>query len=106
MNNPMALPRAYTNREAESMKSLGDDIYGYYSHEKKSLILSTGLGSMWLQFKTYWSGKKNQYLQSGGVRIRGKWKHYSESIRDPQTGEVREIKYYYQVDSNGNILFD
>lgn len=55
------------------MKSLGDDIYGYYSHEKKSLIMSTTLGSMWLQFKTYWSGKKNQYLQSGGVRLRGSW---------------------------------
>lgn len=55
----MALPRAYTNKEAESMKSLGDDIYGYYSHEKKSMIMSTMIGSMWLQFKTYWSGKKN-----------------------------------------------
>lgn len=35
--------------------------------------MSTTLGSMWLQFKTYWSGKKNQYLQSGGVRLRGSW---------------------------------
>lgn len=59
MKNPMDLPRAYTSREAESMKSLGDDIYGYYSHEKKSLVMSTCLGAMWLQFKTYWSGKKN-----------------------------------------------
>jgi hypothetical protein len=59
MDEPMALPRAYTNKEAESMKSLGDDIYGYYSHEKKSMIMSTMIGSMWLQFKTYWSGKKN-----------------------------------------------
>ena len=106
MSKPMALPRAYTSKEAESMKSLGDDLYGYYSHEKKSLILSTGLGSMWLQFKTYWSGKKNQYLQSGGVRIRGKWKHYSETIKDPATGKTREVKYYYQVDDKGNILFD
>ena len=106
MSKPMPLPRAYTSKEAESMKSLGDDIYGYYSHEKKSLIISTGLGSMWLQFKTYWSGKKNQYLQSGGVRIRGKWKHYSEKVTDPQSGEVKEIKYYYQVDDKGNILFD
>ena len=96
MKNPRPLPRAYTNKEAESMKSLGDDIYGYYSHEKKSLIMSTLLGGMWLQFKTYWSSKKNQYLQSGGVRLRGRWEQYEEN------GE----KYYYQVDDKGNILFD
>ena len=96
MNNPMPLPRAYTNKEAESMKSLGDDIYGYYSHEKKSMIMAGMIGSMWLQFKTYWSGKKNQYLAPGGVRLRGQWVHYEEN------GE----KYYYQVDSNGNILYN
>ena len=96
MDNPEPLPRAYTNKEAESMKSLGDNIYGYYSHEKKSLIMSTALGSMWLQFKTYWSGKKNQYLQAGGVKLQGKWVHYKEN------GQY----YYYQVDDNGNILYD
>lgn len=96
MSNPMPLPRAYTNKQAEAMKSLGDNIYGYYSHEKKSLIMSTTLGSLWLQFKTYWSGKKNQYLQSGGVRLQGKWEQYEEN------GE----KYYYQVDSKGNTLFN
>lgn len=96
MNTPMDLPRAYTNKQAESMKSLGDDIYGYYSHEKKSLIMSTTLGSLWLQFKTYWSGKKNQYLQPGGVRLRGNWEQYEEDGN----------KYYYQVDSQGNTLFN
>lgn len=96
MEKPQPLPRAYTNRQAESMKSLGDDIYGYYSHEKKSLIMSTTLGSMWLQFKTYWSGKKNQYLQSGGVRLRGSWEQVEENGQ----------KYYYQVDSEGNIRED
>lgn len=109
MSNPKPLPRAYTNREAESMKSLADDIYGYYSHEKKSLIMSTAIGSMWLQFKTYWSGKKNQYLQPGGVRLRGEWQQVSERNSD---GSVKldsngnEIKYYYQVDSNGDIQYD
>lgn len=96
MNQPMALPRAYTNKQAEAMKSLGDDIYGYYSHEKKSMVMSTALGSLWLQFKTYWSGKKNQYLAAGGVKLRGDWKHYEENGQ----------KYYYQVDADGNILYD
>lgn len=96
MSKPMALPRAYTNRQAEAMKSLGDDIYGYYSHEKKSMVMSTALGSLWLQFKTYWSGKKNQYLAAGGVKLRGDWKHYEENGQ----------KYYYQVDADGNILYN
>lgn len=101
INNPMPLPRAYTNKQAESMKSLGDDIYGYYSHEKKSMIMSTAIGSMWLQFKTYWSGKKNQYLQKGGVRLRGNWEQYQEKDKD---GNI--VKYYYQTDSSGKINYD
>ena len=101
MNNPVALPRAYTNKQAEGMKSLSDNIYGYYSHEKKSMVMSTGLGAMWLQFKTFWSGKKNQYLQSGGVRIQGKWEQKTERDKD---GKL--VKYYYQVDANGAIKYD
>ena len=96
MEHPMALPRAYTNQEAESMKALADNIYGYYSHEKKSLIQSTLLGAMWLQFKTYWSSKKNQHLQPGGIRVRGQWKQVEENGQ----------KYYYQVDENGRILYE
>jgi len=63
------LPTAYTNKEAESMKDLCDLIYGYYSHEKKSMIHSTWLGALYMQMRTYWSGKKNQYLAPGGVRL-------------------------------------
>lgn len=96
MNNPQPLPRAYTNKQAESMKSLGDNIYGYYSHEKKSLIMSTCVGSLWLQFRTYWSGKKNQYLAPGGVKLQGNWEHYVEN------GE----KYYYQINNNGVVLYN
>lgn len=96
MKNPRPLPRAYTNKQAESMKSLGDNIYGYYSHEKKSLIMSTCIGSLWLQFRTYWSGKKNQYLAHGGVKLQGDWEYYMEN------GE----KYYYQTNENGIVLYD
>lgn len=92
MSKPMPLPRAYTNKEAEGYKSLADDIYGYYSHEKKSLIQATALGSMWMQFKTYWSGKKNQYLGAGGVKLRGKW------VQKEENG----VKYWYKLDKDGN----
>lgn len=96
INDPRPLPRAYTNKQAESMKSLGDNIYGYYSHEKKSLIMSTAVGSLWLQFRTYWSGKKNQYLAHSGVKLQGSWEHYEEN------GE----KYYYQTNENGVVLYN
>lgn len=85
------LPDAYTTQEMESLKSLCDLIYGYYSHEKKSLIQYTFVGSLFMQMKTYWSGKKNQYLQPGGVRVRGNWKQLEEN------GE----KYFYQVNEQG-----
>jgi hypothetical protein len=67
------LPSAYTTIEMESTKSISDLIYGYYSHEKKSLIHYTFLGSLFMQMKTYWSGKKNQYLAPGGVKVQGHW---------------------------------
>lgn len=95
MSNP-ELPRAYTTKEIESMKALGDEIYGYYSHEKKSLIMSTMAGGMWLQFKTYWSSKKNQYLGTKGVKLQGSFEHYKENNE----------YYYYQVNQKGEPLYD
>lgn len=96
MNDPKPLPRVYTNLQAESHKSLADDIYGYYSHEKKSMIQSTFLGALWLQFKTFWSGKKNQYAGSPGIKVRGNWEQL----------EVDGKPQFYQVDGDGNVLYD
>lgn len=73
MNNPKPLPKAYTTKQLEGYKALSDNIYGYYAHEKQSLIKQLGLGSMWLQFRTFWSSKKNQYLQKGGVKMQGSY---------------------------------
>ena len=91
------LPYAWTNQEAESIKSLCDLIYGYYSHEKKSLIHATFLGSLYMQMKTYWSGKKNQYLAPGGVRIQGKW----EQAKDSEGNLL-----YYQKNEDGTINYN
>ena len=57
-----ALPKAYTVQQSESHKALADSIYGYYSHEKKSMFQSTLIGGLFFQMCTYWSSKKNQYL--------------------------------------------
>lgn len=90
------LPRAYTTEQSESYKSLSDMIYGYYSHEKKSMIHSTGLGALFMQFHTYWSGKKNQYLAPGGIKTMGKMEQYEENGQ----------KYWYKLDDNGNVTYE
>lgn len=100
LDKPKPLPRAYTTLESESIKDISDTIYGYYSSEKKSLIHSTVLGAMWMQFRTYWSGKKNQYLATGGVKIQGKWKQLHERNEDGSEG----APLFYQVDENGKML--
>ena len=87
------LPRAYTTLQAESYKSLADDIYGYYTHEKKSLMHSMLLGGMFMQFKTFWSGKKNQYAGKGGVKLRGK---FIQAERDGKP-------LYYKVKDDGTV---
>lgn len=94
LKDPIPLPRAYTVQEAESIKSLADLVYGYYSHEKKSLIQSTTAGALFMQMNTYWSSKKNQWFAPGGVRMMGKMVWYKEH---GPNGE--EIPYY--VDENG-----
>ena len=90
INNPIPLPRAYTVKEAESIKSMADMVYGYYSHEKKSLIQSTTAGALFMQMNTFWSSKKNQFMAPGGIRMTGKWVHYQEN------GDL------YYVDEQGN----
>jgi hypothetical protein len=74
LNNPAPLPLPYTNQEMESIKSICDLVYGYYTHEKKSMVHNLMLGSLFMQMRTYWSGKKNQYLAPGGVKLLGEWK--------------------------------
>jgi hypothetical protein len=61
LNNPKPLPKAYSNRDSESFKAISDRIYGYYSHEKRSMIHSYHVGSLFMQMNTFWSAKKNQY---------------------------------------------
>jgi hypothetical protein len=54
-----------------------------------------------MQFKTFWSGKKNQYLAHGSVKLEGRWVPYTEKDENGNT-----IQYYYQKDKDGNILFN
>lgn len=88
------LPKAYSNKESESMKAIGDTMYGYYDNSKKSLMQATMLGGLIMQMKTYWSSKKNQYLAPGGIKAQGKW----EQMVSPN-GK----KCFYSLNDEGKI---
>lgn len=93
LEKKIPLPRAYTIQQSESMKSLSDLLYGYYSHEKKSLIQSTTFGALVMQMNTYWSSKKNQWLAPGGVKMQGRMEQYEED----------GVKYWYKLNENGEL---
>lgn len=97
MKHPKPLPRAYTVQEAESIKSVCDMTYGYYSHEKRALFQSTTLGAMFMQMNTFWSSKKNQWMAPGGIRMQGRMEHYHEKLEDGS-----EQYFYLKDDENGD----
>lgn len=85
MKNPKPLPKAYTVKQSESMKALGDKTYGYYASEKKSLIQSFTIGAIIFQMNTFWSSKKNQYFSGRGYTQEGEFVDYvEENPEDPE----------------------
>ena len=94
LKNIQPLPKAYTNQQSEGMKALSDRIYGYYAHEKKSMIHSSLVGSMLMQMNTYWSAKKNQYAQTRSFTQEGDWSQYEEN------GQL----YYWKEDEDGDLI--
>ena len=85
MKSPKPLPKAYTVKQSESMKALGDKTYGYYASEKKSLIQSFTLGAIIFQMNTFWSSKKNQYFSGRGYTQEGEFVDYvEENPEDPE----------------------
>lgn len=94
MKHPIPLPKAYTVRQSESMKALGDKTYGYYASEKKSLIQSFTLGAIIFQMNTFWSSKKNQYFSGRGYTQEGEFVDYvEENPEDPEHPIEYCLKY-------------
>ena len=69
------LPRAYTNRQRDSLKSFSDLCFGYYDKETKSEFYKTVIGVIFKQFMAYGSSKKMQYIKAGSTSTaRGEFK--------------------------------
>ena len=105
-SNPTPLPKAYSNKESEAKKAVGDNMYGYYDSTKKSLMQSTMLGGLLMQMRTYWSAKKNQYLAPGGIKAQGKWVQAEQEFINEATGEPEMKKLYYGKLENGELDVD
>ncbi len=87
------LPKAYSNRESEGRKAFSDRIYGYYAHEKKSMFNSTFVGALTMQMNTYWSAKKNQWIQQSSYTQEGHWENYEEDGK----------AYYWKIGEDGQL---
>lgn len=94
------LPKAYTNQQSEAYKNIADDAYGYYNNEKKAMIHALLIGKAFMQFKTYFSGKKNQYFMPGGVKVKGSYEHAEMTVLDEDGNQVNEKLFTY-IDSDG-----
>ena len=92
-----ALPKAYSNKESEAKKAVGDTMYGYYDSTKKSLMQATFIGGLMMQMRTFWSGKKNQYFAPGGIKGQGKW----VVAKDPNGNEL-----YYSKEEDGEMDYN
>lgn len=111
LSDPQPLPKAYTTEQSEGMKALGDLLYGYYAHEKKSLWQGTAVGSMVMQMNTFWSSKKNQYMAPGGSKYMGRMEQYYEVQYDENNQALLDkngepiIEYYWdEIDDHGRVL--
>lgn len=77
------LPKAYPSRQTDGYKNIADDVYGYYTHENKAAIHLAIIGKMFMQFKTFFSGKANQYFAPGKVRMRGTFEQMTDNDGNP-----------------------
>lgn len=66
-----ALPKAYTNREATSIKSFSDLCYGHYDKNTQLLCKNMFLGSFFFQFKTFISAKLEQWILKPDIYDQG-----------------------------------
>ena len=90
-----ALPQAYTQTEAASIKNFGDLLYGHYDEESKSLFCDTFIGTFFMQYKTFLTAKLEQWIMGKGI-------HNTELLTqqfDQESGE--ELYQIVNYDEDG-----
>lgn len=97
LNNPEALPMAYTIAEKRNIKSSSDSLFGYMDHENAMAVKHTLMGKLFSQFQMYFSSTKERWLLGGTDQTpKGEWRQ--------KTNENGELLYYKEVvNENGEI---
>lgn len=89
------IPKAYTNKERESIKSFTDLSYGHYDKERNAPAKHTVLGILFGQYMTFWPSKVKYYLgKPGEPTKRGRYNHKHEII------DGEKVYYYVKWETN------
>lgn len=86
-NDWPSLPEPYSRRMVNSIRGLGDNIYGSYDKGKKAMAEHASYGFLFGTFSTWMNGIVNNYFMG------------------PQKNGVSQLKQEQEVDDQGNKLF-
>ena len=100
-----ALPMAYTTKQKESLKSYSDTLYGYYDHDRKSMLFKTSVGIIFMQFQTFWTGRRKLWLGKPNRAAGGTGANTAEGYYVQKTDETGKPLWKKDVyDENGNLV--
>ena len=95
------IPKAYTQKERESIKVFSDMAYGFYDHERSALWKHTAFGSIFGQFLTFWPSKVKYYF---GKESKSKYGQYEQKYILDENGEKKFIWRKELKDEDGNLI--
>lgn len=95
------LPKAYTQKERESIKVFSDMAYGFYDHERSALWKHTAFGSIFGQFLTFWPSKVKYYF---GKESKSKYGQYEQKYILDENGEKKLLWRKELKDEDGNLI--
>lgn len=95
------IPRAYTDKQRQSIKVFADTAYGFYDSEVKSLITNTAIGSIFGQFLTFLPAKIKFYF---GKEQMSKYGDFRQKTGIDENGDEQLLWYKDTFDDDGNYL--
>lgn len=95
------IPRAYTDKQRQSIKVFADTAYGFYDSEVKSLITNTAIGSIFGQFLTFLPAKIKFYF---GKEQMSKYGDYKQETDIDEEGNEKLVFLKDIFDDDGNYL--
>lgn len=95
------IPRAYSSKQRDSIKSFADTAYGYYDKERSPLIKHLPQGIIFGQYMTFWPAKVKYYFGKPGQKSKRGYMHHKEA-ENPKTGKIEKYYVRYTEDENGD----